>query len=86
LSETRQSLKQREQADRAFYSRLLEANDFVSLLLGDEEPLTEQQIKKAFMMACPELGKKFLRKFREGDEEPGVALFGDQEIITTRKQ
>jgi hypothetical protein len=43
-----QPMKPPEQYVQAFFSRLLELNDAVELLPGEEEPLTDRQLQKAF--------------------------------------
>jgi hypothetical protein len=47
VNQLRRPTKPREIV-QSFYSRLLELNDAVSLLPGDEEALNEKQLKKAF--------------------------------------
>jgi hypothetical protein len=58
LNQLRQPVKPREQTVQSFYSRLLELNDFVSFLPGDEDQLTDKQLKKAFYEGKPATWKE----------------------------
>ena len=58
VNQLRQASKPREMSVHSFYSRLLELNAMVELLPGEEEPLTDIQIKKAFYDGMPSAWKE----------------------------
>jgi hypothetical protein len=90
VNQLRQPTKPREMTVQAFFSRLLELNAMVSLLPGDEEPLTDIQIKKAFYDGMPTTWKeKFVSAgthLHQLTRNNVVRYFRELESLSNRKQ
>jgi transposase InsO family protein len=90
VNQLRQPTKPPSQSVQSFYSRLLELNDAVELLPGDEEPLNEKQLKKAFYDGMPSTWKdRFMssgESFSKMTRNQVVRYFRDQETLATKKK
>jgi hypothetical protein len=64
VNQLRQPMKPKEQSVQPFYS-LIDLNYAVSLLPGDDEPLTDAQLKKAFYHGMPTSWKERFVSSRE---------------------
>jgi hypothetical protein len=90
VNQLRQPTKPPEQSVQAFFSRLLELNDAVALLPGEEEPLTDRQLKKAFYDGMPSTWKdRFLssgESFAKMTRNQVVRYFRDQETLAAKRK
>ncbi len=90
VNQLRQPTKPRNMSVQSFYSRIIELNNAVSLLPGDEEPLSDSQIKKAFYDGMPSAWKtSFIgsgKTFTEMTRNQMVRYFRNLESSALQRQ
>jgi hypothetical protein len=90
VNQIRYPVKPSKQSVLSFYTRLLELNDVVNLLPGDDEPLTELQLKQALFDGMPITWRETFMSselsFSTMTRKEMVRYFHTQEVLAAKKR